>query len=316
MIDKAKFRIPLRIVAAALVGALTLLLGYACASSRSVTREIETTPRDPQTGIVLGTEAVSLGGGDASIACLMLHGFVGSRIDFAGLGERLAEKGFYVRMTRLPGHGTTPIDFSKQSADDLYAATVAEYATLRSRFDTIYVVGFSMGGALATLLAAEYPVDRLVLVAPYFKVTYYWYYVLPPAVWNRLLSPVVHYVPKTESFIRVNKRESVEHMYSYRNVPTQGAATLEQLGKRARQPETLAKVTSPVLVLHAYGDEAASPAAMVQAFERLGSQSKRIRWFSEKINHHILWDYEGEEAADEIVDYLMEGARQSGLTRP
>jgi carboxylesterase len=291
------------------VPALALLAGaYACAGARSLKREIATTPRDPQTGIVRGTEAATLdppGQADApTTACLLIHGFIGSRKDFADLGERLAAAGFHVRLLRLPGHGTTPPDFAAQSPESLLRGAAAELQALRRQYRAVYVVGFSMGGALATLLAARQPVDRLVLASPYFAVTYKWYYLLPPRAWNAALSPVIPYLIKTDAFIKLNQREALKNLYTYRCVPTCGVSTLMALGDQAGAPATLQAIHCPALLVMAEGDDAASPAAARRAFAALGSPVKQSRWLSARNNHHIFWDYDCEIAKTAIVEFL------------
>ena len=297
--------------------AAAVLLGvgiaiYSWSASRSLACEIESTPRDPETGIVLGAEAMSLGPANAPAACLLLHGYVGARSDFADLGERISEEGFYVRMARLPGHGTTPVDFAEQTPDSMLEGARAGLDDLRSRFDRVYLVGFSMGGALSTLLASEGEVDGLVLIAPYYKVTYSWHYVLPPETWNRLFSPVLPYVIKSDGFVKVNKRESLEHIYSYRALSTRSLATLVELGRRARQPDVLSRIDRPVLVLYSEGDEAAAPQATKQAFEVIQSDDKTLRKIGERSNHILLWDYDAEEAKTAILDFLE---RIEGINR-
>lgn len=298
---------------AALVGGLAAITScYACATSRAVERSGKETPRDPQTGIVLGAEPISLGDPAASEACLLLHGFVGSRIDFAGLGERLADRGFFVRMALAPGHGTSPEDFATKSADDMLAGTRAEYDELTARFDRVHLIGFSMGGSLATLLAAEPESgatedrgeSRLVLIAPFYGITYRWFYVLPPHIWTAAASPFIRYVRKGDRYVRVSKRESVAQMYSYGYIPLHGARVLGELGRRALDEDLLARVTRPVLMLHSEADEAASPAAARRAFSRIGSADKQAIWMPERNNHHLLWDYDGELAAEYIVEFL------------
>lgn len=277
-----------------------------CASQRALQKEVASAPRDPDTGVILGTEAISLGPPDARAACLLVHGFVGSRKDFADLGERLAADGYYVRMMRLPGHGTTPREFAALGPEDLLAAARAELKNLESRFDRVYLIGFSMGGAISTELAAEEGngLAGVVLLSPYYRVTYHWYYVLPPMLWNRMFSPVVSYVIKTDRFVRVNLRESVSHIFSYRAIPTRGALTLEALGREARDPSTLRAVRAPLLLLQAEGDEAASPEAGREAFAQLGSTVKSIHMYGTRSNHHLLWDYDGEDAKLRILDFL------------
>lgn len=260
------------------------------------------------TEVIPGTEAVWLGREDAPAAVLLLHGFVGSRIDFADLGERLAERGFRVRMARLPGHGTTPEDFARVTAEDLIAAAREELAALRADHERVYLVGFSMGGALALLTGAEAepPPDGIVLLAPFFEVTYIWYYLLPPRVWNAAFAPLVAFVPKTDRYVKVNRRESVPEMFSYRRVPTSGARQLDRLGKMAGDPAVLAKVEAPLLLIHAEGDEAASPDAARKAFARIGSDGKKAHWYGRDINHHLLWDHEAEDAKGRVVEFLEE----------
>lgn len=294
-----------------------LLGAYSCASSNALKREVRESPRDPETGVVIGAEAINLGDPQARAACLLLHGFVGSRKDFSDLGERLAAAGLYVRLTRFPGHGTTPQDFATTTDAQIVAAAREELRDLRGKFPKVYVIGFSMGGAVATLLAAGEPVDRLVLVAPYYGVTYRWFYGLRAETWNRMLSPVIHYIPKRASMVRVNRREAINDLYSYRTVPTQGALTLMKLGEQASNEETLRKIQCPVLLLHSRGDEAASPDSAERAFSSIGSTSKEIVWYTPRSNHHLLSDYDREDVKGRIMKFLSAApANPAGVATP
>lgn len=302
-----------RLFNGALLGLLLLacLLGaYACASQRALRREVRDTPRDPATGVVLGTEALALdppGRADApTTACLLVHGFIGSRKDFADLGPRLAAAGFHVDIMRLPGHGTTPQDFRAQSPESLLQAVIDEYRALRRQYRAVYVVGFSMGGALSTLLASRENVDRLVLAAPYYGVTYKWYYLLPPSLWNTLLGPAVPYGIKYDCFIKLNRREALGEIFTYRCVPTRGVSTLLALGRQARQPQTLQAVKCPVLVISSVGDEAASPDRVREAFPLLASPRKQAHWLTARSNHQVFWDYDREEVKTAVVDFLKQ----------
>ena len=57
--------------------------------------------------------------------------------------------------------------------------------------------------------------------------------------------------------------------------------------------------------MHSWGDDAACPDRAAKAFEMIGSGDKEIAWF-DRSNHHILWDYDGEEAANRIENFLTE----------
>ena len=327
---------------------------YNKAARRVLHRDIEQTPRDPQTGVILGAEAVSIfaeadpGGGSplihrlpdasresgealrsaadlflatastpaandtavsterapATAAVLLIHGFLGSRKDLADLGDRLASGGLFVRITRLPGHGTTPQDFATQTPETLLSGVMGEYEALRERFGEVYVAGFSMGGTLATLLAARVPVDRLVLIAPSYGIAHMWYYGLAAETWHALMGRFVPWAIKSEAFIKLSRTEARKELFSYRAIPKTGVDTLIRLSEAARDPATLAAITCPVLMVISRGDEASSPARAREAFARLASPDKTALWLHHRNNHHILWDHDREEAIAAIVDFL------------
>ncbi len=259
-------------------------------------------PRDPATGLLVGSEPRDLGPEDSPCAALFIHGFGGAGTDFAGLPERLAESGWRVRVMLLPGHGTHPRDMGRQTPETLLDAVRDEVRGLRERHDTVVLISHSMGGALSTLAASEMPVDGLVLGAPYFGVTYRWYYVLPPELWGQMTAPFVRWVYKGRLFMQVNRKEAREHIVCYTWLPSSAIRTLTRLGKRARADETLEKVTCPVLVLHGRNDVASSPKAMEKALERMASRDKRLVWL-ERSNHHMYWDYDQEQVFDEILAF-------------
>jgi len=296
-------------ILAALAGVLALawLSGglYSCAARKAMEREISETPRDPTTGIVTGAEAVTLDGRSGQ-ACLLVHGWVGSRKDFHDLGERLQQRGLTVRMMRLPGHGTTPDDLENREVDDLLEGVRREYLGLKKDYGEVTLIGFSLGGALSTLLASSETVDRLVLVAPFYEVTYRFQYVLSPKVWFRILSPFVHYVIKGTRFIQVNREEAKPFIFSYHVIPIRAVEVLFEAGRRASSPGIPEKVKCPVLLLQSGGDLAASPKAARAVFDRLGSRKKEyVRY--EASNHHLLWDYDGPAAMDKIVEFVTAG---------
>ncbi|HMQ33119.1 MAG TPA: alpha/beta fold hydrolase [Chloroflexaceae bacterium] len=102
-------------------------------------------------------------GGDHG--CLLIHGFGGSPDEMRGLGEQLAARGLTVLGLRLPGHGGPPDQLAAVRWRDWLAAVADAHAYLDGRCARVSVAGFSLGGALAILLAARAPVQRLALLA-------------------------------------------------------------------------------------------------------------------------------------------------------
>jgi len=105
-------------------------------------------------GIVLGAHTIDLHGSETR-AALMLHGFGDTPQTLSYLAEHLHLAGWSVRAPLLPGHGRTIRAFARSSADDWVDMALDEYAILRERYDSVALIGLSMGGALATIVAAS-----------------------------------------------------------------------------------------------------------------------------------------------------------------
>ena len=254
--------------------------------------------------VVPGTEAMELGDPNAPVHCLLVHGFAGSRKDFADLGELLAAAGCHVRLERLPGHGTTPEAMEAATADEHVEHVLEAVRQAKAEHEHVILVGFSMGGAISTIVAAQEPVDRLVLLAPCFEIQHQWYYFERPEWWAEKLGSVVRWVPKTESTVQVNRKEARPMLFSYSRISTQSVLTLAELGERASDPAVLGAIDAPVLMVHSPGDFAASQAASEAVFPLLGSSDTRYVRMDARNNHHLLWDYDREVVKNEIMAFL------------
>jgi carboxylesterase len=102
---------------------------------------------------------------DRSDACLLIHGSTGHPGQLRLLGEQLHVQGYGVLGMALPGHGVRTT-FDGVGWESCYAAVRDSWQALRGEYRRVHVIGFSLGGALALHLAAEEPVDDLVLLAP------------------------------------------------------------------------------------------------------------------------------------------------------
>lgn len=102
-------------------------------------------------------------------AALLIHGFPGTPAEMRPYADLLIDMGWTASAPLLPGFGSDLEKLPKTSHQDWLRTTRAELHKLRSEHDHILVIGNSMGGALATRLAAENIVDGLILLAPFWK---------------------------------------------------------------------------------------------------------------------------------------------------
>ena len=99
-----------------------------------------------------------------SRAVMTIHGFLTDTKDFGRLYEYLD---FYdeVVACEVPGHNGK-VDFSKFTVESTLVEVTSCFDRLKKQYDEVDVVGFSMGGALASYLAATRDVRKCVLMAP------------------------------------------------------------------------------------------------------------------------------------------------------
>jgi carboxylesterase len=171
---------------------------------------VKPTPPAP-VNVKAHAEPLSVDGG--TIGVLLSHGFTGSPASMKPWGQDLADRGFTVRVPRLPGHGTRWQDLNRVGWDDWYGELDAALSDLRERCERVAVCGLSMGGALALRLAELRPhdVDALVIVNPAvgmknwrMHLVPYLKYVLPstPGIGNDIKKPGADEVGYTRTPLR------------------------------------------------------------------------------------------------------------------
>jgi carboxylesterase len=277
------------------------LVSLNCAGMRAMKRADDSPRRDPETGVLRGAEPVRIDRGRKG-ACLLLHGWITSPADFGRLPQALDAAGWDVHVPLQAGHGTTPTALKGITAEELVGTARGHYEALRKSHDRVVLVGFSIGGTIASLLAAEHLPDRLVLVAPFCGVRYRWYYVLPPRWWHAVLAPVLRSVPRAGT-VYCNRREGREASITYDAFPIEASKALFRLRARLLDDTDLWMLTMPSLLVHSTGDGVCSPKAMARFFERLPAQPRRTVVFEDS-NHHLLHDHDREQAIAAIVEFV------------
>ncbi|MGD1820661.1 MAG: alpha/beta hydrolase [Pleomorphochaeta sp.] len=102
------------------------------------------------------------------VAVLLLHGYTGYPGEMIFPGQKLYEAGFDVYCPRYPGHGVGKKDFLNTNGEDWLATARSSIGYLKKEYSDVYVVGHSMGGLIATIVAKEFDVTKLALIAPAF----------------------------------------------------------------------------------------------------------------------------------------------------
>jgi len=247
--------------------------------------------------VIRGAQTIDLQE-EGSPGVLLLHGFGDTPQTLALLARRLHKSGYSLYVPLLPGHGRNIDAFGRSRATDWIAAARSALAQMRGRHDSVSVVGLSMGGALAVLLAAELDdIPALVLIAPYLGMprvqrlaaSTYW-------AWGRLAGEVNARNPRSI-------RDPIEREKNLAYGAITGRALFELLKVVRLARKSLPGVKAPTLIIQSREDPRCAPDIAELALRTLGAHEKKLVW-TEGAGHIITVDYGRERVFSEVEKWL------------
>jgi len=254
--------------------------------------------RDADTAAILkGAETIDLQE-EGSHGVLLLHGFGDTPQTLSLLARRLHKAGYGVLVPLLPGHGRTMDAFTRSRADEWIDTGRNCLIEMRDRSKAVSVVGLSMGGALAVLLAAEIPdISALILIAPYLGMprllrlaaATHW-------LWGGLAGEL-----NGRNLRSIRDPIEREKNLAYGAVTGRALFELSKVMNRARK--ALPRVTAPTLIVQSREDPRVSTGVAEFALEELGAKEKNLVW-TEGAGHIISVDYGRERVVSEVEKWL------------
>lgn len=242
--------------------------------------------------------------GGNGLAVVLVHGFLASPAELRELGERIAAAGHPVIGVRLKGHGTSPYDLQTRDWEEWLAAVRRGYEIIAPFAEQVCLVGFSSGGALSLILAAEQP-EKLAGVA----------IASTPLKFrnkNLVFVPLLHganklmgLAPAYEDLISFRRNDSEHPEINYRHIPIKGLYELRRAA--AAMSGLLGDVTCPAVIIQGDGDGVVDPHSADLIYRKLGSRDKQRIWV-EATRHGILNENLGN--AQEIVLTFLERLRE------
>ena len=249
--------------------------------------------------LIKTTEPFHFPGNEAG--CLMIHGFTGSPKEMRPLGEFLAEKGFSVLGIRLAGHGTRIEDMNRVTWEDWSNSVLDGWHLLCPNTSKIFIIGFSMGGALALYHASFLPVDGVISFSAPYKIEGD-----PRLKFLPFGAKIIPYAPKGKSDWQ-DPHAAHEH-FSYDLYPTKAVIQLTDLLESMRT--SLPEITAPTLLGHGKKDIGIPFHNMEKIASSLGTPGDKIRRLVlENSGHVVTRDLEKDlvfKATHEFIQDVLE----------
>lgn len=225
------------------------------------------------------------------IGCLCIHGFTGAPFEVEPLVKYLNEHTQWrIAVPTLPGHGES-LQLKGIHYQQWIKHAEQELEKLLATCEQVYVIGFSMGGLIASYLAVHYPIKKLILLSAAA------YYVNPKQltldIGEMVKDSFKGRLADNELFIRY-KRKILE---------TPITATLQFRRLVTSVRPLLGKVNIPTLIAQGESDGVVPPKSAKYLYERIGTPHKKLV-FLKNSKHLICHCNEKEELFNEVVEFL------------
>ena len=239
--------------------------------------------------------------GNRSLGVVLVHGLLASPAEVRAFGERLAREGYPVMGVRLKGHGTSPWDLREREWEEWLGSVRRAFRILAPFASRLCLVGFSAGGALSLLLAAESPSALAGVVAAPVPV--------------RLKGPAMVFVPLLHGANRITRwmssLEGVKPFHAHQpehphinhfHVPVRSPFELQGMARALE--ENADRVGCPTLLLQGTGDPVVDPSGAKLLRENVGERTCRLEWVRSSRHGILNEDIAGTQAR--IISFLSQ----------
>ncbi len=195
----------------------------------------------------------------SSRAILLVHGFPATPSTYTYSSRVFFEAGLDVHVPLLPGFGTDPSEFVQTTFTQWFDYLCRYYERLRGDYETLYVLGISMGGMMTLKIGETYcggpkAPDKLVSIAA-------------PVVYNSLRDGVItdwkQYILRTVALFtpsigarttagQENGEDGSQDWYGYNGLFLRPGLSLVHAMKQVRRQLPL--ISCPLFVIHDRGD--------------------------------------------------------------
>ncbi|MBX7057460.1 MAG: alpha/beta fold hydrolase [Leptospirales bacterium] len=249
--------------------------------------------------------------GKSGIAFLVIHGYGGSPFNVRPLGEFLHSLGHTAIGPLLPGHGTRIEDLARTRFQHWESYIERMYLEERSRYRKLFLVGFSMGGAVALRIASRHadtfrPAGLITISSPVFFNGFF----NGRLIFHQPTMPLTGLIKIFQPILRLerNRPGQVERLNPWVGYRYQHALAALHSFKRALPAVRagLGRIHAPYCSIMAANDRTVSAENQAYIYNRIQSREKRALMFilpPDLSTMHTLLTHE--RARDRVFRFLQ-----------
>lgn len=237
---------------------------------------------------------------DSRTGVVLAHGYSSAPAEVRQLAEHLHGQGHNVYAVRLWGHGTAPDNLAEINWQDWLHTYLRGYACLRGICDHVVLGGFSTGGLIALLAAAEIgqPVDGIFSICAPSRLKDI----------RAAIAPAMHWWNDLLDKFNISKAQ-IEYVESaaenphtnYCHIYVAGLVQLDKLMKGAMR--ALPRLQAPALIMHGSDDPTVDSRAADRIYRAIGSEDKKFEQVTAD-RHVIVAGKDCDDLYRHVTDFI------------
>ena len=234
------------------------------------------------------------------VGIVFSHGYLSAPRAILGLATYLFSKGINVYVPRLRGHGTDPKALLTVSSDDWETDFERAFTAMRQVCSKVFIGGFSTGGLLALLHAAQYRVDGVIALNSALKLhDLRVAYVVPTLhFFNEMISHL-----KAKGIMEwIDNSHTGQPEINYHKHPLASVYQLEKV--MSETMKNLALVKAPILIIQGDNDPTVKRESAKLIYDSIGSKDKKLMILPR--NKHAILAVEGYEEVFETIERFIQ----------